>query len=790
MDRNVTTPNFQLPTSNENWSKRTRETRDDLVVRKFFAPVLRTARFGSWQLAVGSWQLAVGSWQLAVGSWRRAAFVAALLIAIAPQQVATQEKPQRAPGTLSEGVTAVLVDVVVRDRRGQPVRDLTQADFEILEDGVAQPIGSFSPVFEGNVVPPARAADAPAPASAPQAAAPPPGAANPLVTAIVFHGLSPEGRRRAVLAAQSYVGNKEELPNYIGIFGIDLTLAPLAPFTRNGIAVRQALNVMATGGTSGFNTSEMQQARKSAEQSAAQASQSAASAAAAGGPGASGAIGTSPATAQLAMMQARAIEEFQGMERDQQGYIATDALFAIVRTLGRLPGRKSLVLFSEGISIPPAVHRLFIGVIDAANRANVSIYTIDAAGLRTESDQLRIADSVKAAASAGINTGYAADGGTGGAMTDRLEVNEYMLRSDPQTGLGQLAQETGGLLFNSSNNLRTAFDRVESDLRNYYMLGYTPVNTTFDGRFRNIQVKVKRPNVTVSARKGYFAIRNPGGVPVNGWEAPALGIMEQKPVPNAFPIRAGALLFPERGRPGLVPVVVELKTAPLTFQPAGDGKSYTSDFTVLVRFMDDQGRLVRKVSQHYDIRGELSQIERAKQGEVLFYRESELPPGVFSMETVVHDAPSGKASVRFSTLEVPRYEEGKLRMSSLVLVKGGDTVPEKDRRPENPLLVNGVALHPNLGDPISKSAKEVAFYFTIYPEQGGRGTDVMIELLQNGKIAAQVPMPVPPADASGRIQQLGRLPLGNIAPGIYELRAIVKQGGQQAVRTSMLRIVE
>ena len=82
---------------------------------------------------------------------------------------------------------------------------------------------------------------------------------------------------------------------------------------------------------------------------------------------------------------------------------------------------------------------------------------------------------------------------------------------------------------------------------------------------------MKRPGVTVAARKGYFAVRNTGGMPINPWEAPALGALEQKPVPNAFPVRAGALLFPERGRPGLVPVVVDLKTAPLTFQTA-DGR--------------------------------------------------------------------------------------------------------------------------------------------------------------------------------------------------------------------------
>ena len=49
------------------------------------------------------------------------------------------------------------------------------------------------------------------------------------------------------------------------------------------------------------------------------------------------------------------------MERDQQGYSTTNGLFAIISTLRRLPGRKSLILFSEGIAIPPAVQRLFLG---------------------------------------------------------------------------------------------------------------------------------------------------------------------------------------------------------------------------------------------------------------------------------------------------------------------------------------------------------------------------------------------------------------------------------------------
>jgi VWFA-related protein len=726
------------------------------------------------------------------GATASVALILGLTMAIGEAQ--QQPPPQRAKDILTEGVRAVLVDVVVRDKRGQPVRDLTLSDFEVLEDGVPQKIGSFTPVFAG------APATAPATARATSSGAgtgdassaavgsPAPDNSGPAVTALVFDRLSPEARRLAVQASQNYLGTKEEAPNYIGIFGIDIALTPYAPFTRNAYVLRQALASMAGRASASFNNPEQRQQKANADQQAASSAQAGASAAAAGGPGASAAVGSSFAAAQLAQMQSKMIQDFDLMERDQQGYSTTNGLFAIISTLRRLPGRKSIVLFSEGLKIPPAVQRLFLGVIDAANRANVSIYTMDAAGLRAESPQATIRDQVNQAAGGG--KGILGSSGGSVPLTKALENNENVLRQDPHNALGELAQDTGGLLFENTNNLRQGFDRVESDLHNYYLVGYTPINETYDGRFRAIEVKVKRPGVTVAARKGYFAVRDAGGMPINPWEAPALGALERKPVPNAFPVRAGALLFPERDRLGLVPVVVDLKTAPLTFQPAEDGKTYSSDFTVLVRFLDQQNQVARKVSQHYEVKGPLDALERAKQGEVLFYREPELPPGVYTMETVVFDAPSGKSSVRISTVEIPRLDSGMLRMSSLVLVKRGETVPEKDRRADNPLLVNDVVLYPNLGEPVSKGAKEVGFYFAAYPVNGGPAPESFIELLQDGKPVAQLPMALGAVDASGRIQQVGRLPLDQLPAGTYDLRAVVKQGSEQVFRSTMLWIVE
>ena len=711
--------------------------------------------------------------------------------------VSGQQPPapaQRVQGTIQTGVSAVLVDVVVRDKRGDVVKDLKQSEVQISEDGVLQTIASFAPVLEGRIASPAASADAAPAAPVPLASRGVVGAAasieaGPTVTALVFDRLTPEARRLAVLAAQNYLGSKAQAPGYVGIFGIDLAMSPFAPFTRSTEVLKQGLDKMAQRATSTLNSAEARERATKLEQAAGSAA--AATAAAESAAGAGGAnVGTGAGDAMLAQMQANIIRGYDALDRDQSGHSTVNGLFAIIEQMRRLPGRKSIVLFSEGIALPTAVQRLFVGVTDAANRANVSIYTMDAAGLRAESDQAKIRDQVNSmgAGGAGILGGGKVGGG---ALSQSLEYNEDVLRQDPRNGLSGLARDTGGVAFDNTNNLRQGFDRVESDLRNYYLIGYSPTNEKFDGKFRTIDVKVTRPGVTIAARRGYFAVRDTGGAPVNEWEAPALGALESKPVPNAFPVRAAALLFPERDRLGLVPVVVDFKTAPLSFSAAADGKTYAADFAVLVRFLDSQNQVVKKVSQHYELNGPLAELERAKQGEVLFYKESELPPGVYAMETIVYDTPSGKSSVRFTTVEVPKADAGALRMSSLVIVGRAEKLPPQERRTDSPLRVGDYVVAPNLGEPVSRRAKEVSFMFKIYPKQPGPAPEAILILVSNGAPLAQLPLAAGAGDERGTALNVnGRLPIEQLAPGTYELRAVVKQGTTQLSRTATLRITE
>jgi Ca-activated chloride channel family protein len=75
--------------------------------------------------------------------------------------------------------------------------------------------------------------------------------------------------------------------------------------------------------------------------------------------------------------------------------------------------------------------------------------------------------------------------------------------------LGRLAKETGGFLIDNTNDLTSGFARMQQERTTYYLLGYQPTNTAADGKFRRVTVKVKRPRVTVRARPGYLAARQP-----------------------------------------------------------------------------------------------------------------------------------------------------------------------------------------------------------------------------------------------------------------------------------------
>jgi hypothetical protein len=205
----------------------------------------------------------------------------------------------------------------------------------------------------------------------------------------------------------------------------------------------------------------------------------------------------------------------------------------------------------------------------------------------------------------------------------------------------------------------------------------------------------------------------------------------------------------------------------------------------VVRIRDGQGREVEKLSQQYILTGEAKDLEAAKQGHILFYREPDLPPGVYTLESIVFDTAAGRGSARVATLTVPVAEASTLGMSSLVLVSRAEEIndpPPAEAKPIAPLYVGRQLLYPNLGEEIRKSAaSELPFYFALYGDV--TGVKASAQLLSNGRLVAEAPVELPPATGS-RVQHVGRFPVGALPAGTYELRILVSDGRRELSRTA------
>jgi len=337
--------------------------------------------------------------------------------------------------------------------------------------------------------------------------------------------------------------------------------------------------------------------------------------------------------------------------------------------------------------------------------------------------------------------------------------------------------------------LSAGLRRIDEDMRVHYMLTYVPKNQNYDGRFRSIDVKLARPNLEAQTRKGYLAINT--STPVLDYEAPAMAALGKTGVSNSFPMRALELSFPEPNRTGLVPVIAEAPASAFTFGADKEKKTYNTDFSIVALIKDQSQQLVRKLSQHYQLSGPIEKMEAAKRGEILFYRETELPPGRYTVETVVYDAPTGKLSAGSSTIDVPKADETKLRLSSVVIIKRVEQLGASDQNVKNPFRYGEVLIYPNTGESVRKSVKQMGFFFTAYPAKGSTAAPKLtIEVLQNGKSIGQTSVAsLSAADATGRIQYASALPLDNFQPGAYELRVSVRDE-RGAVTRSAKFIIE
>lgn len=716
-----------------------------------------------------------------------------LLLLLAPSSGVGQEPAAPQSPVLRSDTLEVLVDVVIRDKKGRMIPGLRASDFIVKEDGVEQGITSVREIRTGQGPMTGFPPKAPSPEEKPQPVISETGSIQlerqVRLASLVYDRLGPAARRLARDASLEFLKHDLGPNTYYAVFHVDRGFRVLQPYTNDPERLRAAVLRATSGERSNFSADGFEAAANSTRGSEG-ASDALASASQGGrGPGPVEGMGLSAEVAARMVQEMADLSEM--VDREDLGRMSVFSLWGIVKELKKYPGRKSVLYFTEGLQMPTGLVEQYKSMLSDANLANVSIYPVDARGLTTASDQT--AANAKLAAAAQWSR-YVTTTEHESFENNKQEFRSFdraldSLRANAQYALVELAESTGGFLLANTNDFRGAMDRLSEEFRTYYEITYRPKNQLADGKFRAISVAVKRPDARVQARDGYVALPALDGQPVFPWELPLLKVLSKPPLPREVEFRSKVLQFRQQGGMAQAMLVFDLPMQGIAFTRDEKARKYRTHVTALALVKDEQGRVVAKLTRDVPLNEPLDRGEGFRQGRFIATRTLRLPPGRYTLETVVADYEANRVGARRSVLVIPR-DRAKLNVSEMCLIRRVDRLPEV-RDLMDPFQLSRQRIIPTLIDHIAGGKGQMmSVYLALYPEEGAAEKPrLVLDLLRDGKVLARSMPDLPLPEITGMIPFVANTPLDNVKPGGYEFRATLLQG-EHAAQQSLYVFVD
>ena len=602
-----------------------------------------------------------------------------------PQPQSAQPNPQAPQPVFRSRREVITVDAIVRDKSGAIARGLTAADFEIREDGRPQEVLNFSfeeirdnaPAkietadllagvearLQEQTRPSASAPASPAPAAATLTSESMAG--RRLITLLFdVSSMQPDDVQRAVDSAQKYVSEKMSAADLVAVVTVSSTLSVLTDFTADRGKVAAALTTL--GYAEGTATAPPDASTAATDEAA--------------------------AAADDATAEASDLDLFNND-------IRLRALKTIADTLAPIEQKKSIIYFSAGMQRSGQDNQVELrAAINAAVRGNVSFYPIDTRGLQ--------------AVVPGGDARQAS--GRGNSMfSGRGVAQQYDTLAASQDTLTSLAADTGGRAFTDTNDFGEAFARVQSDMSAYYLLAYSSTNPSRDGRYRRIQVRVKRDGYKVEARSGYYAERDFVHTSRGDRETQLQDQLFSAVSATDLPVMVTAGWFRMSADKYYVPVA--LAVPGYAVPVANESDKVSLDVLGMVR--DEQGRPLGRFKETLQLPAGTGKTLAGKQ--VLYQSGVTLPPGRFSVKAVVRENSTGLMGTYESAIVVPELKKETMKLSSIVI---GTQMEQAARgKTDNPLVRDGVQLVPNLTHVVGRDQK-LYFYYEVYDPSEAAGS--------------------------------------------------------------------
>jgi VWFA-related protein len=574
-----------------------------------------------------------------------------------------QQAPVPAPNPEKSGVvfsvtsTLVQVDAVVTDGKGRNIADLAPDDFQVSIDGKVQPLTHFSYVRLSTAAPTASPAAAASMASGPVLPPPPSAQLRPedvrrtIVVMVDDLGLSFESMAYVRSALRKFVENQMEPGDLVAVLRTGAGSGALQQFTADKRILLSVIDGLRWNphGRSGVSPFEP--------------------------------LGVYSNLADRVGGGARS-GDWQSLDvryEIQTGMNSTigtlGAVSHTIDALREMPGRKSIVLFSDGmIMFSPTAAGPFSGgydnvleavrqLIDRANRAGTVIYTVQATGLQTA--QLDAGDRVP-------------DSNFLHRFTEvgRIGNRDWLLNAGQQ-GLAYLADQTGGLAYDNGNSLNFGLERMLEDQKGYYLLGFHPPQGLFlqkSGQpgFHGLAVKVERAGLHVRSRTGFFgetddqvAVQKP---------RTAVGQMQAamlSPFHSAdLGLRLTALYAETPQHMPVVRNLLHIDARDLTWSPGPDESTATLQVIAVATGAGDVA--LDTVARQYVLKVPQGKLTGVIRDGAIYTLDVPVPKrGAYQIRVAVRDDASAKVGSASQFIEVPELKKARFALASIILQDGG-----------------------------------------------------------------------------------------------------------------------
>ncbi len=616
----------------------------------------------------------------------------------------------------------VLVNVVAHDKKGDLVRDLKKEDFTLLEDGKKQEISTFD--FES--------VDQMATAGAPEATtsgvagqgtllrsgkkAPPSLDARDRRLILLFFDFSamdPEQIDRSVDAAKKFVETKMQAADLMGLVSLATNMHVDLDFTDDKTKLLAALSAYNSGEGQGFEN---------------------------------GATGSAEGAAETSGAFSADDTDFNTFSADRKLL----ALQSLMQALGKLPQKKSLVYFSNGISQSGVDNQSALRATTAAAvRANVAIYSLDIRGL-----QAFPPGGEAQSASLHGQSAY-----SGASVLSDLNGN-----AASQETLATLSSDTGGKAFFDSNDFSGVFAQVQKDSSAYYVLSFTSNNPLKDGRFRRLKVQANRFDLKLDFRSGYYAGRDFEHLNRADREQQLDDELATQLPRVDVPVYAGAAYFRQDDSHYYLAVSLVIPGSQIPFVTEKEKDNATIDIIGEVR---EGGKF--PVGQLRDtVKLAVESTQQVRRKNVQYNTGFVLAPGSYHLKFVIRENRTGRMGSFETDVQIPDLRKAPLKMSSVVLSSLRAPATSKKNGP-NPLVRDQMELVPNITHVFAPD-QHLYLQYEVYDAAKGKNPAPAAANAQSGKAKDARAVAKPPKD---NIRVFTSIEFLQGATKVYESKQVV-----------------